>query len=92
MSRPPTVYGLFGITHGWAKVLTVMSPDGGSAASRAIGVGDEVIVEAGEGQLTRYVEKRKGALDRLIAAHGIVVLSPDEWTAKKAELGEAIWR
>jgi hypothetical protein len=86
------VYGLLGATHGWAKVLTVMSPAGASAAQRRIAAGDDVIVAADEGRLPQYIERRKGALDRLIAAHGIIVLSREEWNAKKAALGDAIWR
>ena len=33
-----------------------------------------------------------GALARLVEANGIVVLSAQDWAAKKQELGAAIWR
>ena len=86
------IYGLLGFTHGWAKVLTVMSPEGSPRALAGIADGDEVTVNAGPGRLTQFVEKRAGALDRLVAAHGIELLSKAEWDARKAEAGEAIWR
>ncbi len=84
------IYGLLGFTHGWARVLTVMSPEGATAARAHVAAGDGVQVNAGEGRLTQYLEKRSGALDRLIECHGIVVLSKDQWDARKAELGDAI--
>lgn len=86
------IYGLRGITHGAAKVLTVMSPAGATAAMRYIATSRDVITNAGEGQLTQYLEKRRGALDGLIQANGIIVLSKREWDRKKAALGDRIWR
>ena len=86
------LYGLYGFTHGWATVLTVMSPSGAAAALRFVEAGDGVTTKAGEDRLTQYSAKRDGALEGLIEAHGIVVLSKPEWDAKKAELGDAIWR
>ncbi len=86
------IYGLFGFTHCWAKTLTVMSPAGASAARAHIDAGDDVATCAGAGRLTRHLEKRQGALDRLVAAYGIVVLAKHEWDARKAALGDAIWR
>lgn len=86
------LYGLFGQTHGWAKILTVMSPAGATAALAAVEAGDDVAVQAGAGRLTYYQERRAGGLERLIAAHGIVVLTKTEWDVKKAQLGDAIFR
>lgn len=80
------------MTHGAAKVLTVMSPDGATAALHYIDPGDDVITNAAAGQLTQYLEKRSGALDRLTETHGIIVLSKQDWDRKKAELGDCIWR
>ncbi len=85
-----TIYGLMGFTHGWGTVLTTMSSSG--AALAAIEAGDDVIVQAGEGQLTQYRAKREGALERLIAEYEIIVLAKPEWDAMKLELGEAIYR
>ena len=59
-------------------------------AVMAAGAGDNVAVQAGPGQLTYYLEKRRGALRGLIAAHGIVVLDKPAWDARKAELGPAV--
>ena len=87
-----TIYGLLGFTHGWGRVLTVMSPQGNTRLNARIEAGDEVIVTAGEGRLTQYQERRAGALDRLVAAHGIVLLDKAEWDARKAEAGARIWR
>ncbi len=63
---------------------------GASAALRAIAAGNDVITDAGAGRLTYYLEKRAGALARLIEAHGIIVLTKPDWDAKKAELGDAV--
>ena len=88
-----TIYGLRGfIHHGWDKLLTVMSPQGTSAALEKVITGDDIVTETGEGKLTQYYERGKGALDRMIEENGIIVLDRAAWNAKKAELGEAIWR
>ena len=92
MPRNMTIYGLMGFTHGWANVLTVMSPDGAGAALAAVEAGGDVIVQAGEGRLTQYRAKRSGALERLIAEYGIIVLAKPDWDARKQALGEAIYR
>lgn len=87
-----TIYGLMGFTHGWARVLTVMSPAGPGAALAAIDAcQDAVPMSAGPGRLTRYMEKRAGGLDRLVERHGVAVLSKQDWDTKKAELGETIY-
>jgi hypothetical protein len=86
------IYGLYGFTHGWARVLTVMSPDGAAAALGRIAPAEDVETLAGDGRLTQYVEKREGALARLAAANGVIVLSKPEWDAKKRELGDRIWQ
>jgi len=85
------IYGLFGITHGWGVLLTVMSPAGREAVTRRVAPGPDIMVHGGPGRLTQYHERRAGALDRLIEAHGIIVLEKPDWDAKKAELGEAIY-
>ncbi len=84
------IYGLHGFNHGGAKVLTVMSPQGAAAALRALAAGGDVITNAGPGRLTYFLEKRAGALARLIEAHGIIVLTKPDLDAKKAELGDAV--
>ena len=86
------VYGLKGFTHGWARILTVMSAEGASVLASRIEAGAEAEVAAAGGRLTQYIERRKGGLDRLIAENGIVLLSKAEWDAKKAELGPGILR
>ena len=86
-----TIYGLLGYTHGWGKLITVMSPAGDTAVRAAITVSaDDLMVVTGKGQLTQYHAKREGALMRLIAAHGIIVLDKLAWDARKAELGDVI--
>ena len=84
------LYGLRGFTHNGGRTLTVMSPDGASAALAAVEAGPGVATQAGPGQLTYYLEKRRGALQELIAAHGIMVLGKSAWAAKKAALGPGI--
>ena len=86
------IYGLRGFTHGWGIILTVMSPAGDSAVRALIEPGPDIVATGGGGQLTQYQGKRKGALERLIEAHGIIVLDKAAWDAKKAELGDAIRR
>lgn len=85
-----TLYGLYGFTHGWTHVLTVMSPEGARAALEHIEPTDDVIVYAGDGRLTQYHEKTDGALERMVSRCGIEILEKDEWDEKKAELGDAI--
>lgn len=86
-----TIYGLYGITHGAARVLTVMSPQGVSAALAHMARTDDLIVNSGDGRLTQYLEQREGALARLIARYAIEVLSKTEWDHRKQALGDAIW-
>ena len=85
------LFGLIGFTHGAARVLTVMSPAGATAAIAAIGRPADVIRYGGKGTLPRYHEQRSGALQRLIEEYGIVLLSKPEWDTRKAELGENIF-
>ncbi len=85
------LYGLLGFTHNGGRTLTVMSPEGARAALADVGTGPEVAVQAGPGQLTYYLERRRGALQELIAAHGIVVLDKPAWDAKKSELGPGVF-
>ncbi len=86
------IYGLLGITHGWGVLLTVMSAAGAGAIARRIDPGPDVVLRMAEGRLPQYHQRRAGALDRLIETYGIVVLDNAAWNAKKAELGEAIYR
>ncbi len=81
------LYGLYvWIHHGWNRVLVVMSPAGADAAFAHIATDDDIIATGGDGRLPRYMGRRAGALDKLIACYGIHVLDKDEWDAKKAEL------
>ena len=85
------IYGLLGITHGTARVLTVMSAQGARAAREHMTRSDDLIVNAGDGRLTRYLEKRSGALRRLIDTYDVEVLSKSEWDRRKQALGDDIW-
>jgi hypothetical protein len=86
------LYGLYVFTHGWGRVLTVMSPAGATAAAEAIGETDGVIRHFGEQALPQYHEQRSGVLRRLIDEHGIILLTKPEWDERKRELGEAVYR
>ena len=86
------IYGLLGFTHGWAHILTVMSPEGSRAALEHMTRTDDLIVTADPSRLTHYLEKRNGALQRLIDTYDIQVLSKPEWDAQKQALGEDIWK
>ena len=85
------LYGLLGFTHNGGRTLTVMSPEGATAALAEVAAGPGLATQAGPGQLTYYLERRRGALQELIAAHGIAVLGKAAWDVKKAELGPAVW-
>ena len=86
------IYGLLGITHGTAHVLTVMSPEGVRAARDHMTKTDDLIVNAGDDRLTQYQEKRNGALQRLIEDYGVEVLLKPEWDKRKQALGDDIWQ
>ena len=85
------IYGLLGITHGTARVLTVMSPKGVRAAREHMTKTDDLIVNAGDGRLTQYLEKRNGALQRLVDDYDVEVLVKLEWDRRKRALGDDIW-
>ncbi len=86
-----TIYGLLGYTHGWNKLVTVMSPEGDSVVRAAVTPATEDFwVVTGEGLLTQYHAKRRGVLERLIAEYHIVIVDKLTWDAKKAELGDVI--
>ncbi len=85
------IYGLLGITHGTAHVLTVMSPEGAHAALEHMTNADDLIINAGDGRLTQYLEKRSGALQRLIDTYDVEVLSKTEWDRRKRALADDIW-
>jgi hypothetical protein len=87
------LYGLKGITHGWGRLLTVMSPEGAGAVVRHIEAPPADFHTVAEpGHLPQYHQIRDGAIDELVARYGIVLLNPEAWAAKKAELGEAVYR
>ena len=85
------IYALLGVTHGAARVLTVMSPEGAHAAREHMTQTDDLIVTAGNGRLTQYLEKRGGALQRLVDTYDVEVLSKAEWDRRKQALGGDIW-
>ena len=82
-----TIYGLYGITHGWGRLLTLMSPEGTPALLGHVEPGDDIIVERREGGLPQFHAQRSGALERLVERFGVTVLGRDEWEAKKIEFG-----
>lgn len=86
------IYGLRGVTHGAAPVLTVMSPAGARAALAHMTRTDDLIVNAGDGRLTQYLEKRDGAIARLIEAYHVEVLSKEAWDRRKAALADDIFK
>lgn len=89
--QPPVLFGLYGFSHGWARILTIMSPQGASATIAAVKPGDGTHLQAGNGRLPQYHERREGALDRLTEEFGIAILTKAEWDSKKSELGNAIY-
>lgn len=88
-----TIYGLRGFTHhGWSATLTVLSPAGRTAALRHMQHTDGLRTVERSGGLTQYHEIRAGSVAELIERYGIELLDHNAWGAKKAELGEAVYR
>ncbi|MFP6741366.1 MAG: hypothetical protein VCD33_07045 [Alphaproteobacteria bacterium] len=86
------LYGHLGWSHGGARVITLMSPDGDSAViDRLKGETGTALLFAGPAQLPHYHVQQDGTLERLIDAHCIIILDFVAWTAKKVELGAVIW-
>ena len=79
-------YGLRGITHGGAKLLTVLSTTGKDSINEVIVQREDLSAYPGAGELVQFHEKRSGALDKLIQRYVIDVLSKVEWDDKKKEI------
>lgn len=86
-----TLYGLLGFTHHGGRLLTVMSPQGATAAAAHIRESAGVRAVVRPGRLPQYHEIRHGALATLIERHHIELLQADDWNARKALLGEAVY-
>ncbi len=89
--RNSEIYGIKSFNHhGWSKLVTVMGPAGDDAVRAAIAVHEEALahikVVITANGLTQYHGKREGALERLIEDAGIIMLTRDQWNAKKAAL------
>lgn len=69
-----------------------MSPDGARAALEHMACTDDLIITAGDGRLTHYLEKRNGALLRLVDTYGIEVLAKAEWDRRKQALSDDIYK
>lgn len=82
----PEFYGLRGITHGSAKLLTVMSTLGKDTINEVVVERDDLLVYPEAGELVRFYEKRGGALDKLIQRYTIQVLNKTEWDDRKREI------
>lgn len=91
--RAMEIYGLSGFTHSWGRLITVMGPAGDAAVRAAIATHEAALVDitvvATAENLTQYHAKRQGALERLVEAAGITLLTRDQWVAQKAALGDA---
>jgi hypothetical protein len=87
------LYGLRGFYHhGFEKVLTVMSPEGVTAALAYVKPPPDVTTKAAPGRLTQYIEQSAGALDRLAARYDIAILGKSEWDRIKNRLGDSALR
>lgn len=84
-----TLYGLRGITHGWGRLLSVMSPAGVQAVLDTLEVGPDLEIVARPGQPVQVHQVRDGALDELVARHGIVELDQAAWRQRKQAIGRA---
>lgn len=83
------LYGLRGITHGWGRLINVMSPDGAQAVLAHIQTGEAFMVIATPGAPVQFHQAKGGSIDGLIEGYGIIELDLVAWERKKAELGPA---
>jgi len=83
------LYGLRSITHGWGRLLHVMSPAGARAVLDHIDAGEAFMVVATDGAPVQFHQAKGGTIDDLVARYGITELDLEAWNRKKAELGEA---
>ena len=83
------LYGLRGITHGWGRLINVMSPDGADAVLTHIETGKAFMVIATSGTPLQFHQAKGGSIDGLIARYGVIELDLPAWERKKAELGPA---
>ncbi len=82
------LYGLRGITHGWGRLISVMSPSGAQAVLDHLETGPELQVVAQKGQPVQVHQIRDGALDELVARYGIVELDQAAWAERKQTIGK----
>ena len=81
------IYGLYGITHGGAHVLSLSSPAGRAAVYERLAAfleedrsnADALLVRDGPGALVQCHEKTGDALARLVRACGVEVVSGERW-------------
>lgn len=82
-----TLYGLRGITHGWGRLMSLMSPAGAQAVLDRLQTGPDLQVVAQRGQPVQVHQIRDGALDELVARYGIVELDQAAWAERKQAIG-----
>jgi len=88
-----TLYGLRGFTHhGGGRILTVLSPAGRGKALRHVQCTDGLRTVERPHSLTQYHEIRAGSVTALIKRYRIELLDRKAWDAKKAELGDSVYR
>jgi hypothetical protein len=83
------LYGLRGITHGWGRLINVMSPAGADAILAHIETGEAYMVIATSGAPLQFHQAKGGSIDGLIERYGIIELDLPAWERKKAEFGAA---
>jgi hypothetical protein len=83
------LYGLRGITHGWGRLINVMSPDGAQAVLAHIETGEAFMVIATPGAPLQFHQAKGGSIDELVRRYGIRELDLATWERKKSELGDA---
>ena len=87
------LFGRKGLSHGATNLVAIMSPEGVTAVIAALDFDPaDIRTELYPGLLPQYHEKAAGGLERFITRHGIEILDYKAWTARKNELGDAIYR
>ncbi|MBC6438889.1 MAG: hypothetical protein GDA49_00420 [Rhodospirillales bacterium] len=81
------LYGLRSITHGWGRLLHIVSPEGARAVFAHLDPDDACRVVASPGAPVQVHQGKGGTIDDLVARYGIVELNLADWERKKSELG-----
>ena len=86
------LFGLYGITHGGGRVLTLLAAQGASRLRLQVKYHeDDARLETASG-LVRFVEREAGGLTRLVTANNVTIVAKPQWDVLKRQFGPAAYR